>query len=148
MNTVNLIGRLCGDPETRYTTTGTAVANVNLAVDDGWGENKKTLFIGLTIFGKTAEIAAQHCVKGQQVGISGRLSQDTYTLKGSDKAVTKTHVTVERLDLLAKPKGDGEQRQQAPSQRPQPRDNSGGYGPDDDDSSEIPFASWSPPLGC
>jgi len=117
MNNVSLIGRLCADPETRYTPKGVAVSNVTLALDDGWGENKKTLFIGLTLFGTTAETAQKYCVKGQQIGVSGRLSQDSYTPKGAEKPITKTHVTVDRLDLLSKPANGPRDKEDRESQR-------------------------------
>ena len=51
MNTWVGIRRLVRDPEVRYTQSGKAVCRFTLAVDDGWGEKKKTYFIPVTCAG-------------------------------------------------------------------------------------------------
>lgn len=116
MNNVNLIGRVGADPELRYTPTGTAVTEVNLAVDDGFGANKKTAWIGVTIWGATAETCAKYVAKGDRLGISGRLSQDEWKDKETGKQQRKTKVTCEQMTLL------GEKRdrpaQSAPASQP------------------------------
>lgn len=125
MNNVNIIGRVTAAPEVRYTNTGTAVGDVNLAVDDGFGEQKKTFFFNVVLWGKTAENAAEHLVKGQRIGVTGRLTQEEYTPRGEEKPVRKTRITCERLTYLDKPKdaqgGGGQQRQERqerPAQQP------------------------------
>ncbi len=50
MNTVNLIGRLVRDNELKYTKSGKAVATNTLALDDGWGDNKKSYFIPIVVW--------------------------------------------------------------------------------------------------
>jgi len=119
MNTVNLIGRLAADLELRYTPKGTAVSNVNVAVDDGFGDDKKTLWIGVVIWGQQAENCAKYLVKGQKVGVTGRLNQEKFTPKGSDKPVRKTIVTASHVEFLDKPQGAGESRpaRSAPAQQ-------------------------------
>ena len=113
MNSVNIIGRIGGEIELRHTPSGKAVAEINLAVDDGWGENKKTVWIGVTLWGATAELAARALAKGDRVGITGRLSQDEWV--GNDgKKQRKTKVTCESMHLL-EPKRQGN-AQPAPSQ--------------------------------
>ena len=57
MNSANLIGRVCNDVELRYTPSQMAVAKLNVAVDDGYREKKKTNFVPVTVFGKQAEKA-------------------------------------------------------------------------------------------
>lgn len=141
MNSVNIIGRLADAVELRYTPSGKAVANITLAVDDGFGDNKKTLWIGCTLWGKTAEIAQQHAVKGQKLGITGRLSQEEYEDKATGKKVRKTHVTAENLDLLEKPKGESQGPPPARDARGgQQVNNSGGFNEEED----IPFAPFNP----
>ena len=111
MNNVNIIGRAGSDPELRYTPSGKAVTEINLAVDDGWGENKKTAWIGVTFWGATAELAGKAIRKGDRVGISGRLTQEEWEDKQTGKRQRKTKVTCENMTLLEPKRGD-EQRQQ------------------------------------
>ena len=40
INKVILIGNLGGDPEVRYTPSGSAVATVNIATSDGWKDKQ------------------------------------------------------------------------------------------------------------
>jgi single-strand DNA-binding protein len=123
MNSVNIIGRVGGDIELRYTPSGKAVAQLTLAVDDGWGENKKTAWIGVTIWGATAELANKAVRKGDRLGIAGRLSQEEWDDKETGKKQRKTKVTCESMDLL-EPKrddtGQGQPREQMPPGRRMP----------------------------
>jgi len=134
MNRVNIIGRVGGEIELRHTPTGKAVTEINLAVDDGWGENKKTVWVGVTIWGATAELAQRAIRKGDRVGIDGRLSQDEWEDKATGKKQRKTKVTCDNMFLL-EPRRDGP-TQPAPASTPSvipPR-----YVEDDDDTA-IPF---------
>ena len=56
MNSVNLIGRLTRDPESRTTATGMMVTTFTLAVDrrPKQGEEKQADFIRIITFGKTS----------------------------------------------------------------------------------------------
>ncbi len=78
MNNVVLIGRLARDPELRFIpSTGMAVAKFNLAVDREMSKDKKQEaqsqgkqtadFIGVTVFGKSAENAANFLKKRQSM---------------------------------------------------------------------------------
>ena len=123
MNSVNLIGRVGGDVELRYTPSGKAVAQLTLAVDDGWGENKKTAWIGVTLWGPTAELAKKAVRKGDRLGIAGRLSQEEWDDKETGKKQRKTKVTCESMDLLEPKRDDAGQsqpRQQLPPGRREP----------------------------
>ena len=114
MNSVNLIGRVGNDVETKFTPGGKEVCEINLAVDDGWGENKRTAWIGVTLWGKTAEIAGKYVRKGDRVAITGRLTQDSWDDKTTGKKQTKTKVTASDLHLLS-----GKRDQQAPRKAPE-----------------------------
>lgn len=112
MNSVNIIGRVGQDIEVRFTQSGKAVAELNLAVDDGWGENKKTAWIGVVLWGATAELAGKALQKGDRVGISGRLSQDEWEDKATGKKQRKTKITGENMTLLSPKREQSETRQQ------------------------------------
>ena len=87
MNTWVGIGRLVREPEVRYTQSGKAVCRFTLAIDDGWGEKKKTYFIPVTCWEKLAEACGNNLVKGQKVAVMGTLTQRTYEQNGEKKSV-------------------------------------------------------------
>jgi single-strand DNA-binding protein len=138
MNQVNIIGRVGADIELRYTPSGKAVTEINLAVDDGWGENKKTAWIAVTIWDKTAELASRALQKGDRVGITGRLSQDEWEDKETGKKQRKTKVICENMTLLS-PKRDGKEESQPAPQKPAAGHHSQVQVPQDDDDQDIPF---------
>lgn len=90
MNSVNLIGRLARDPESRTTATGMMVTTFTLAVDrrPKQGEEKKADFIRIITFGKTAETCAKYLSKGRQVGITGRIQTGSYDDKNGVRHYT------------------------------------------------------------
>lgn len=85
MNVVNIIGRLVRETELKYTQSGKAVATNTLAIDDGWGENKKTYFIPFTIWDKSAESLANYTKKGSKIAISGKITSRSYETKDGQK---------------------------------------------------------------
>lgn len=124
MNQVNLIGRVGGEVELRYTPAGKAVTSITLAVDDGWGDGKKTAWVGVTIWGPTAELAKKAVQKGDRLGITGRLSQEEWEDKDGKKQ-RKTKVTCEAMHLI-QPKRDADtasreqERRSSPGMPPAP----------------------------
>lgn len=82
INKVILMGRLTKDPEIRYTSSGTAVSNFTVAVDDGYGDNKTTSFISCVAWGKSAEFVSNYFTKGKMIIVVGRLQ--TRTWEGQD----------------------------------------------------------------
>lgn len=86
MNKVNLIGRLVKDADLKFTAgKGTAVATFTIAVDDGFGDSKKTYFIPVVVWGKSAESVAQYTQKGSKVGICGKITTRNYDNKDGQK---------------------------------------------------------------
>ncbi|MFM9270792.1 single-stranded DNA-binding protein [Halomonas elongata] len=79
VNKVILIGNLGQDPEVRFTPSGTAVANLNLATTDTWTDRQsgqrqeRTEWHRVVMFNKLAEISQQYLRKGSKVYIEGRL---------------------------------------------------------------------------
>jgi single-strand DNA-binding protein len=103
-NKVILVGNLTRDVEVRYTPSGTAIGNTGLAVNRKFkaatGEQKEeTMFVDITFFGRTAEIANQYLRKGSKVLVDGRLKLDQWTAQDGSKR-SKHSVTVENLQML------------------------------------------------
>jgi single-strand DNA-binding protein len=103
MNKVILVGRLTRDPETRYTQTGKAVTNITVAVDEGFGENKKTTFVPVVAWEKIAEVIANNLQKGRRVLVEGRLQIQDYEKDGVKKR--STDVVVQNIEFLDSKQG-------------------------------------------
>lgn len=93
------IGRLTKTPEVRYAAqTQKAVARFTLAIDDGYGENKKTNFISIVAFGKTAEACEKFTDKGLRCAVEGKISTGSYEKDG--QKVYTTDVIADRVDFI------------------------------------------------
>lgn len=89
-NTVTVVGNLTMDPELRYTSSGTAMANISVAVsrryqdrNNEWQE--ETSFFRGTLWREQAENAAESLHKGDRVVITGSLEQRSWETPEGDK---------------------------------------------------------------
>ena len=83
-NKIILIGNLTRDIEIRSTRSGTSIASTGIATNrkfkDAMGESsEETMFIDLSIFGRTADIAQRYLHRGSRVLIEGRLKLNQWT---------------------------------------------------------------------
>ena len=106
VNKVVLVGHLGGDPETRYTPSGAAVANFNMATNESWrdanGElQDKTEWHRCVMFGKSAELAGELLKKGQLVYLEGKLQTRNWEDKDGVKRYTK-EVVCDMLTMLGR----------------------------------------------
>ncbi len=90
VNKVILVGRLGRDPETRYTSSGQAVANFSLATDETYkdraGERqKRTEWHKIVVWGKQAEIAQKYLRKGSLIFIEGRIQSREWQDRENNK---------------------------------------------------------------
>lgn len=112
VNKVILIGNLGRDPEVRYTTSGTPVANFTMATTDKWndaasGERKeKTEWHRIVVWAKQAEIVGEYLRKGRQVYVEGSLQTREWTDRDGNKRYT-TEVRAQRVQMLGR-RGDDE----------------------------------------
>jgi len=130
-NKVILVGNLTRDVELKYTPTGTAIAKFGLATnrtykDNVTGENKQeTMFIDITVFGRSAEIANQYLRKGRRVLIEGRLVLDQWVDQSGQKR-SKHSIVAEKVQFMenknsAEEGGYQQQYSQSQYQQPQPQ---------------------------
>lgn len=105
LNRIILIGRLTKDPELRYTQSGTAVCSFALAVDSGYGDNKRTDFIDIVVWSKAGESCAQYLAKGKLAAVEGRLQLRSYEDKNGNKR-RATEVVAENVKFLT-PRNEG-----------------------------------------
>ncbi len=105
-NKVILVGNLTRDPEVRYTTGGSAVCDITLAVNYQWTDKKsnerkeEVSFIDVTLWGRTAEIAGEYLAKGRPVLVEGRLQQDKWDDKETGQKRSKLKVVADAMQLL------------------------------------------------
>lgn len=105
-NLVMLTGRLTHDPELRFTKSGQGVCGFDIAVnrrfkDKATGEWKDdTTFVGITVWGPTAERCKERGKKGSPVHIEGRLKSDEWTDKTGQKR-KGLKVVANRVQFLA-----------------------------------------------
>lgn len=86
MNTIIIMGRLTKDSDLTFTAgKGTAKLRFTVAVDDGFGDNKKTYFIPVSSWGKSAEGLSAILIRGTQVVIKGKLRYEAYDDKDGNK---------------------------------------------------------------
>lgn len=131
MNNVVLIGRLTRDPEVRYTTGDNqmAVATFTLAIDRPVrsGQERKTDFPRITVFGRQAENCERFLSKGRQVAVQGRIQTGSYTNKDGQTVYT-TDVVANNVEFLGSgnSSGGGQQGyQQSGGYQQSARQNSG-----------------------
>lgn len=94
MNTVSLLGRLTGDPETRDASS-TVVSSFTLAVNRGKDEAD---FIRCVSFGKTAEFVRKYLAKGVKIAVTGSIRTGSYVDRDGRKVYT-TDVVVNNVEF-------------------------------------------------
>lgn len=146
VNKVILIGNLGSDPTTRFTQSGTAVANFNIATTERFnnrsGEREeRTEWHRIVAWGKLAEICQQYLKKGKQVYIEGRLQTRSWEDQQGNKRYT-TEIVANNMQMLGRvgdtmdvPSQDFPDDNGAPQGAPSGA--GGGGGPSDDD--DLPF---------
>ena len=112
MNSVQLTGRLAADPELRHTNQGTAVCEINLAVDR-YGQDDPA-WIGVVLWKEQAERFVEYLGKGRKVLIEGRLDQDQWETPDGSKR-SKTKVVAHRWEFCDS-KPNREQRSESQAQ--------------------------------
>lgn len=111
MNNWTGIGRLTKEVEMRYISDSQmAVARFTMAIDDGYGDKKKTNFIPVTVFGKQAEACEKYLAKGRMVAVEGKIQTGSYEKDGTK--VYTTDVIAARVEFIdwgdkAEKKNDG-----------------------------------------
>ena len=105
MNSVNLIGGICNEPNIRVyegKNDDFTVAHFSVAVDRNRDE---TDFISSKAVGWSADFIEKHTGKGARIGISGRIQQKVWTDKDGNKHYS-TYVFVERVFFADEKRGE------------------------------------------
>jgi single-strand DNA-binding protein len=127
--TITVVGNLTGDPELRFTPSGSAVANFTIAstprtfdrTSNEWKDGE-TLFLRSSVWREAAENVAESLTKGTRVVAQGRLKSRSYdTKEGEKRTVIEFEVdeigpslTYATANVTRKAKGE-QPRQAAPA---------------------------------
>lgn len=116
LNRVMLIGRLGNNPEMRYTGSGMAVANFNIATSENWNDKngqkqERTEWHKIVVWGKLAELCGQYLSKGRQCYVEGRLQTRQWDDKDGNKRYT-TEVVASQVQFLGSAATQGATQQQ------------------------------------
>ena len=146
-NKVILMGNLTRDPEVRYTSSGTAIAKLGMAVNRYWRnqegqQQEEATFVDVDAFGKQAETIGQYLKKGRPIMVEGRLKLDQWDDKQTGQKRSKLGVTLENFQFLDSRSeggddgdGGGSGGAQSPGGSPANTQGGGGFAEDDD----VPF---------
>jgi single-strand DNA-binding protein len=154
LNKVMLLGNLGADPELRMTSGGQAVLKLRLATSETYldrnrNRQEKTEWHSVVIWGKRAEALGKILSKGSRLFIEGALRTSSYDDKDGNKRY-RTEVVATNVILSGRAGGGGARDNydapggfdqgsggyDAPAAGGEPRMDSFGPGPEDDD---IPF---------
>lgn len=108
-NHFSVSGRLCADPELRYSPDGKAITHGRIACNHRM-KDKPALFLSFTFFGKGGEALAKHAAKGAAVLLDGRLEANEYDTKEGEHRKEIRMVATEWTFAEGKQRGevDGE----------------------------------------
>ena len=134
VNKAILIGHLGGDPEIRYTSNGTAVANFSMATTERWNnqsgeKEERTEWHRIVAFGRLGEICGEYLTKGKQVYIEGRLQTRKWEDRDGNQRST-TEIVATGMQMLGAAGSGG-------SSQPQERQSPQGSPPLD--GGDVPF---------
>lgn len=132
MNQVIFMGRLCADPEIRYTSgeNATCVANFRIAVDKRF-KNKNNSdaptadFFRITAFGKLGEFAEKYLHQGTKIVMTGRIENNNYTDANGNK-VFSDQIIAENIEFAeSKKAAESNDANTTPSAPPAPTEDYG-----------------------
>lgn len=130
MKVIAIAGALGRDAEVRD-VNGNDVCQFSVAVDDGFGEKKTTIWFDVSRWGKGASGLANVLAKGSRVAVSGELTTREHNSK------TYLQVRADKVTILSTPQGG--QRHERQSSRRSAQDDLNDSIPRWDDDSQVPF---------
>jgi single-strand DNA-binding protein len=105
------VGRIGKDADLR-SVNGTAVSNFSLAVEVGYGERKKTLWLDCALWGKQAESLTKYLTKGKTIAVLGSLDVSAWVSHQDGEPRGSIQVIVSEVTLcgVAPPATDGDSK--------------------------------------
>ncbi|MCX7599152.1 MAG: single-stranded DNA-binding protein [Armatimonadetes bacterium] len=102
MNICVLIGRVGTEPDMRYTSNGTPVTRLRLAVSApprGNSKERQTDWLTVICYGRQAEVVAQYVEKGRLVAVVGRVSSRQFEGRDGQRREA-VEIIAQRVEFL------------------------------------------------
>jgi single-strand DNA-binding protein len=112
MNSVNIIGRICQDPELKVTQSGISVCSFTLAVKRPRVKDT-TDFLPVIVWRQSAEYISRYAHKGNVVAVNGVLTTRKYETAQGDKRIAY-EIVADSVSVLSG--NDSSQTSQIPTQ--------------------------------
>ena len=126
------MGRLTRDPEMRHTNSGTPVTTFSIAIDNGYGDNKRTDFVNCLAWNKTAEFVTKYFTKGKMIIVIGRITTRSWETQDGKRAYA-TEVVANEVNF-----GETKSSQQTATQPPM-QDDDDDFTPLDEEDDDLLF---------
>lgn len=137
LNHIDIMGRLCADPELRHTPTNVPVCTFRIANDTGRKDgdgNRITRFVTCVAWRGRGEFAVKYLTKGRLVVVEGELDIREYTDRDGVKR-REPEIVVSEIHFADSKRG-GDQQDEAPEYSGPSDGDPGVY---DDDGKPLPF---------
>ena len=135
-NTAEILGHLGQDPELRYTSDGTAVANFSVATNQY--DRDEPEWHNCTAWGSLAEIVNEHLAKGERVFVEGSLR--TRQWEDSDgRTRYSTEIHADEVIFLGSDKAPGHPNNGQPASERQKEHAGGGEIREFEPADQLPF---------
>lgn len=96
INSFTFTAHITQDASIRTLATGKKILSVNAAINTGYGDYKKTLFVKIQLWGDRGERIVEYLKKGQAVGVTGELGRNEWT---SNEGKTYVDFVVDAKDI-------------------------------------------------
>lgn len=132
-----LIGHLCRENDIKYSQSGMAILKNAIAVTKKSKDKEKTMFLDITVFGKTAELVNTYCKKGSAILVEGELELEQWDDKQTGAKRSKHSLNVNNVQFMDSRGGKGKSSDPEPMGVGEKR--STNRPADEMDDSAIPF---------
>lgn len=116
LNKIQLIGRVCNDPQVKTFDNGGKICNVSIATNErayktssGVEVPERTDFHNVVLKGGLAGVCEQYVTKGMELYVEGTLHYRKYT-DSNNTEKTIAEIIVSNMQMGAKPGGNSGQR--------------------------------------
>ena len=99
MNKCYFIGNLTKNPELSETPSGVSYCRLSMAVNSGYGENKKTDYFNIVAWREQAESCGRYLKKGSKIAVVGSLQNRSYQDKDDIKR-TVTEIIATEVEFI------------------------------------------------